>query len=71
MAGSRVDGVAGRSREPRGLGVWYDDFIAVGTPYVDVLVSDDRNQRRRVEFLRERGLVGFRAQSLEEFIGAS
>jgi hypothetical protein len=34
-----------------------------------VLVSEDANQRRRVEFLRARGLVSFGATSLSDFLG--
>jgi hypothetical protein len=35
---------------------------------MDLLVSDDENQRRRCEFLRQRGLLSFKTMSLDEFI---
>ncbi len=58
-----------KGNKARGQGVWYDAFIAGEAAYMDLLVSDDDNQRRRCEFLRERGLLSFRTMSPSEFIG--
>ncbi|MGO9829310.1 MAG: PIN domain-containing protein [Myxococcaceae bacterium] len=52
-----------------GRGAWYDTFIAGAASYVDTLVSDDIEQRRRCEFLRKRSLLSFRSVSLAEFLG--
>lgn len=53
----------------RGKGTWYDIFIAGAAAYNDILISDDKNQRDRCEFLRKIGLLGFRSIPLREFIG--
>jgi hypothetical protein len=61
----------GRWRTQRkgfGEGVWYDSYIAGEAAYMDLLVSDDENQRWRCDFLRQRGLLSFRTMSLDEFI---
>jgi hypothetical protein len=52
----------------RGEGVWYDAFIAGEAAYMDLLVSDDDNQRRRCDFLRKRGLLSFESKSLDDFL---
>lgn len=51
-----------------GEGTWYDVFIAGAAAYADLLISDDVDQRRRCEFLRQRRLVTFRAVSLVDFV---
>ncbi len=52
----------------RGEGAWYDTYIAGEAAYLDLLVSDDENQRRRCQFLRQRGLLSFDSESLAEFL---
>jgi len=39
--------------------------------YVDVLVTNDRDQARRAEFLLVRGLVTFRVDDVEAFTGGT
>jgi hypothetical protein len=51
----------------KGEGTWYDITIAGSAAYVDVLISDDGNQRARCEFLRARGLLSFRVTTLLGF----
>ncbi len=63
--------IFGRWRTQRkgfGEGVWYDSYIAGEAAYMDLLVSDDENQRWRCDFLRQRGLLSFKTMSLAEFI---
>ena len=56
-------------RGNKGTGAWYDGFVAAASAYVGALITEDDEQRRRVEFLRKRSLVSFRAEDLAGFIG--
>ena len=60
-----------KSAKKGGRGAWYDAFIAGAAAYVDVLVTNDRDQARRAEFLLVRGLVTFRVDDVEAFIGGT
>lgn len=64
----QVLGVWRTKGKGKGDGAWYDAFIAGTAAYMDILVSDDKNLRRRCEFLRKRGLLSFRTQELSEFL---
>jgi hypothetical protein len=58
-------------RKGKGEGTWYDVTIAGSAAYVDVLISDDADQRARCKFLRSRGLLTFRAVKLSAFQAGS
>ncbi|WP_147447061.1 hypothetical protein [Corallococcus sp. CA054B] len=51
----------------RGKGTQYDLAVASAAAYSDFFVTNDGNQLRRCEFLREKGLVDFVSCTLSEF----
>jgi len=67
-AQEQVLGLWRTKRKGLGEGVWHDTFIAGEAAYMDLLVSDDKNQRKRCDFLRERHLLKFKTTSLDDFI---
>jgi hypothetical protein len=52
----------------KGKGTWYDIFIAGAAAYVDLFISDDRNQLSRCSLLRDLNLLTFRPITLAEFL---
>ncbi len=67
-AQENVLGMWRTKKKGRGEGTWHDIAIAAAAAYVDLFISDDRDQLNRCSFLRDRNLVTFRPITLAEFL---
>lgn len=52
----------------RGMGSWYDAYIAGSCGHLDVFVTADTNLRNRCEWHRKRGLLTFETVLAKEFL---